>query len=140
MTKPDLAALSAAATQGEWRYRPMPYDDWGVVKSSPIDGYSYVLAQFRDPRRDDEETLNQHRRDKTDPWGDNAQFVCALVNEYRAGRLVHIDEGMRERVARAIDHELVWSVETDVLASSLTREEQLKVADAAIAAMKGGAK
>lgn len=128
-TNPDLAALSAAATPGPWRYRPMPYDDWGVVKSSPIDGYSYVLAQFRDPRRDDEETLNQHRRDKTDPWGDNAQFVCALVNAYRTGNLIQIDrEGMRERVIRAIAN-----------ANGSPHLEDWEIdADAAIAAILGG--
>lgn len=138
MTNPDLAALSAAATQGEWRYRPMPYDDWGVVKSSPIGGYSYVLAQFRDPRRDDEETLNQHRRDKTDPWGDNAEFVCALVNEYRAGRLVQIDEGMRERVAEVIAPEVFSCPRINL--NKPAYDKAYERADAAIAAMMGGAK
>jgi hypothetical protein len=52
-------------------------------------------------------------------------------------QLVWIGPDAVERVARAIDHQLVWEIEADVLASSLTREEQIKVARAAIAALKG---
>jgi len=51
------------------------------------------------------------------------------------GKLVLIDDGAVDRVARAIDHELVWEIETDVLAASLTREEQIKVARAALSAL-----
>lgn len=116
MTNPDLAALSEAATQEalseEGRY------------------FSDTLCDLASCAHGDTGEFN-HRAD--------GPFIAALWNAYRAGNLVQIDrEGMRERVARAIDHELVWSVETDVLAASLTREEQLKVADAAIAAILGG--
>ena len=103
-----LAALSEAATQGVWRYRPMPYDDWGIVKSSVQEnGYSYVLAQFRDPDKLDEETLSQHRAAKTDPWSGNAQFVVALVNAYRANQLVLIGPDAVAQVARAMCEAIV---------------------------------
>jgi len=62
--------------------------------------------------------------------------AMALRHAYRrTGKLVLIDDGAVERVARAIDHELVWEIETDVLAASLTREEQIKVARAALSAL-----
>lgn len=111
MPNNDLAALSAAAT-------------WCGKKPLVLECVEGGIWQLRLIFGEGDDACRAMRQ-----WSD----------EYRAGRLVQIDGGMRERVARAIDHELVWSVETDVLASSLTREEQLKVADAVIAAM-GGAK
>ena len=71
MTAPDLAALSAAATPGKW------YADcdqvWEVNGPQICDTVAPNLCE-------------------------NAAFIVSLVNEYRAGRLVQIDEGMRERV------------------------------------------
>ena len=61
-----------------------------------------------------------------------------IVSRMQSEGLVLINrEGMRERVADAMDYELAWTVENDVLAASLTREEQLDLADTAIAAMLG---
>lgn len=132
MTNPDLAALSEAATQGPWKKGAKRNCDIDIIGKPTWPCTRYGKKGEWDVAVVTElENVKEQRA--------NAAFIVALVNEYRAGNLVQIDEGMRERVARAIDHELVWSVETDVLAASLTREEQLKVADAAIAAM-GGAK
>lgn len=86
MTNPDLAALSAAATQGEWRIRVGPRDDENTCDLA-ICGDIFVLADFHGPQYP-----HQHP---------NAALIVNLVNEYRAGRLVQIDEGMREATARA---------------------------------------
>lgn len=87
-----LAALSEAATQGAWTYRPLEYDDWGIIRGEEDDRWGWVsrpiIAQFRG--RHDEGELNEHRRAKTDPWKDNPLFVCALVNAYRTGQLVPV--------------------------------------------------
>lgn len=81
-----LRDLHEAATPGDWAYRPDPFDDWGIVKSPPDrpEGFEYdlrcVLAQFRDPRRLDDDVLAEHRSAKTDPWQANAELVVYLRN------------------------------------------------------------
>ena len=106
MTNPDLAALSAAATQGE------------------ADRAYYGSGTLRP-----EETT----------------FHTALVNAYRSGNLVQIDEGMRERVAKAMcraDPEVHMGDASGVVEQRVQHEwkHYLDAADAAIAAMMGGAK
>lgn len=59
-------------TPGPWEYRNREYDDWGVVRAG-----NCILCQVRDPNALDEETLNRHRRGKTDPWEANARLVSA---------------------------------------------------------------
>src|SRR5574343_560425 len=84
----ELERLLAAATEGPWEYRPDEFDEWGVVKSPPREVGNYepplilrtVLAQMRDDRRLDEDTLNEHRRAGTDPWEANARLVVFLRN------------------------------------------------------------
>lgn len=129
MTAPDLAALSAAATQGEWRTdcaeHDMPYQDIRLksgrrniatigIDDAPVHDFNYAQNA-------------------------NAALITALVNEYRAGRLVQIDEGMRERATLGIWHKL-GQIEESARAGQLTMEEVANLADAAIAAMMGGAK
>ena len=87
-----LKALNAKATQGVWAYRPVEYDDWGVVRGDEVDmGWEWkprpVIAQFRGHQ--DAEELAQHRIEGTDPYGPDAVFTVTLVNAYRAGDLVH---------------------------------------------------
>ena len=88
----DLKSLSAAATQGSWDYRPLEHDDWGLIRSPEVDfGWEWkprpIIARFC-YGVDDEETLNRHRREKTDPYKNDAVFTCAVVNAYRAGEVV----------------------------------------------------
>ncbi len=136
MTNPDLAALSAAATCTLADCPP------GLFWCGDTLGFkSEYTTTLENPRRYQCDAYVVASGEYFHGGARNtAERAALIVRPVSAGRLVQIDEGMRERVARAIDHELMWSVETDVLAASLTREEQLKVADAAIAAMKGGAK
>jgi hypothetical protein len=65
------AALDGV-TPGPWLYRPLHYDDWGLVKA---DGF--VLCQARDPNAIDGTTLAEHRVNGTDPWRANGQFIAA---------------------------------------------------------------
>ena len=87
MTAPDLAALSAAATQER---NDRKYYNSGVDIGRAV-----------------------------------PHFHAALEAAYRAGRLVLIDEGMRERVAVAIS------------GAPFPSAASIRKADAAIAAMKG---
>jgi hypothetical protein len=114
MTNTDLAALSDAATQGEWRY------------------YRSAFASGTSIRASDE--LTAEGLCLCDQA--NAAFIVALVNAYRSGDLVLIDrEGMRERVAKAICKQRHGH-----LRGYKGREELYeREADAAIAAITGRA-
>lgn len=82
---PDLAALSAAATQGEWIARDF-------CQSPATPKYPAFDTVKITPQRT---TLGSLKRADGD-------FIVALVNAYRTGNLVQIDrEGMREVLARA---------------------------------------
>lgn len=70
-----LAALSEAATQGEWRVRVGPRDDQDTCDLA-ICGDIFVLAHFNGPQY-----AHQHP---------NAAFIVALVNAYRTGQLVPV--------------------------------------------------
>lgn len=106
MTNPDLAALSAAATKGQW----VP----NVVGNGAFSTFDHmpVLAG---------KTFD-------------VELCCALVNAYRTGNLVQIDEGMRERVW----HEYRFQAACHRYAHEGGSSEA--IAAAAIAAMMGGAK
>ncbi|HEX8555249.1 MAG TPA: hypothetical protein VF695_11125 [Sphingomonas sp.] len=81
MTTPDkarLAELLAMATPGPWAYRPQQFDDWGVIRTTVgNDGWFPLVAQARNLSDADP---SEHRRDKTDPAGPNAQLIVAAVN------------------------------------------------------------
>jgi hypothetical protein len=97
MAKDQLAALDRAATQGVWRIGN--------------GGYAHG-AEFEIRTADDDDLYITGI-----PWGDdqydpgiprynaaraNAALIVALVNAYRTGKLVLIDDGAVERVARAM--------------------------------------
>lgn len=98
-----LAALAEKVTPGEWTYRPEPeYDDWGILRMAPdAEGWRPVILQARDPRYLDEECLAEHRRAKTDPWRDNAEFI-ALCFTHKATILQSLAElgALREALER----------------------------------------
>lgn len=117
----ELERLLAAATPGEWAYRPDEYDDWGIVKSAPREVGNYdppfimrgVIGQFRDPDARDEDTLKEHRRNGTDPWYANASLIVAARNslpamiaeirELRAEN-ARLKEDVRRQTSLANDH------------------------------------
>lgn len=64
-------------TPGPWKYRPLPLDDWGIVRAD-----DYVICQARDPNVWKEDDLSTHRRNKTDPWEANARLISAAPELY----------------------------------------------------------
>lgn len=97
-----LEGLYAAATPGEWRYRPDRYDDWGFVRAE--DG-SIALRGY--PGHDvDEAELDEHRRQKTDPHGPNALFAVAAHESFpallAAARALSAEKAAREEAERKL--------------------------------------
>jgi len=140
----DLKALSDAATQGEWEYRPNEYDDWGVVRG-PVNGEYQLrpwIAQFKRAPYEGAE-LAKHRENGTDPWAGNALFVTALVNEYRAGTIgdtaaaekAGYARGLREAAAVAKDRE--YSFKSGLCAEFNTWNDACRVIAAGILAKLG---
>lgn len=67
-------------TEGKWEYRPNQYDDWGIVK----DCSGRIVAHARYDLDETEESLNGHRRNKTDPAQANGQAIAALPDMIEA--------------------------------------------------------
>lgn len=107
----DLAALSAAATQGEWCNYKSSYGKAVSIRASDAltaEGIALIGPQ-------------------------DAAFIVPLVNAYRTGNLVQINrEGMRERVQRAICAAIMGPQFSPI------GDEFQAEADAAIAAILGG--
>jgi hypothetical protein len=78
--------MSTGFTPGPWLYRPHEYDDWGYVRCQPDDVLKMggIICQARDPAVSDEEQLNEHRRNGTDPWAANAHLIAAAPSLYEA--------------------------------------------------------
>jgi hypothetical protein len=55
-------------------------DDWGWIR----DAEGMIAATARGQNDDDEKTLDDHRRDGTDPYGANAAFIVRAVNSHDA--------------------------------------------------------
>lgn len=130
-TTTDLAALSEAATPGTWGALKgvEASDDMRCGITAKRGNLDYLVATIE----------NGAPGDFCDTEYANAAFIVALVNEFRAGRLVQIDrEGMRERVAKDLclamgddpDREGPWLEWWEKSAYGVG-------ADAAIAAMLG---
>ena len=121
MDKEQLAALDRAATQGE------------LIDLATLPDQIQSLRNHADERRG-KGWLKSAANLEASAY--LIETLAAEVAKYRTGKLVLIDDGAVERVAQAIDHQLVWEIEADVLASSLTCEEQIKVARAALSALR----
>ncbi len=118
----DLAALSAAATQGEWQVAA-----WYRNSGTPDE----LCGGFIEADDSPTGVIDENWMQGSESLSRDLDFIVALVNAYRTGNLVQIDrEGMRERVAGAIS--------TCPPMSSKHPQESLPMADAAIAAILGG--
>lgn len=88
MDKDQLAALDRAATQGVWNHL----------------GYCGQDGNIQGPRQEQIASLSS-AWGKSDQTGHqcfaNAAFIVALVNAYRTGKLVLIDDGAVERASNA---------------------------------------
>lgn len=71
-------AMKTEHTPLPWSIRPQELDDWGVVRGS--NGNISCLA--RSPEYFDDDTLNEHRKNKTDPTLANAALIVRAVNSY----------------------------------------------------------
>ena len=75
-----LAALSEAATQGEWKATPYYYEGGDGSTKRLIDtGFMDTIAEVRMGHEDIEGSIDA-----------NAAFIVALANAYRTGQLVPV--------------------------------------------------
>lgn len=80
----ELRSLVAKATPGPWAYRPREFDDWGFIRVAQADaeGWQPIVALGRaGPVESDHD---EHRRNKTDPYGPNAELIVAAINHLPA--------------------------------------------------------
>ena len=61
-----------------WSVRPQELDDWGIIRGS--NGHLACIA--RQPVYNDDESLNEHRKNKTDPSHANAALIVRAVNSF----------------------------------------------------------
>lgn len=71
-------------TPTPWHYRPHKYDDWGWIRATPEPGETIgvTVAMAKSGKYEDEDALNEHRRNKTDPYGANAKYIVDAVNSH----------------------------------------------------------
>lgn len=91
--RPDLKTLSDAAAKGPWQYRPYKFDDWGMIRGGAID--TDFIGTINPPVAVSsavwgDRDYDQHRSAGTDPMRANGEFIVAVVNAYREGRLVEV--------------------------------------------------
>ena len=105
MTNPDLAALSEAATQGPWKKGAKRNCDIDIIGKP-----TWPCTRYGKKGEWDVAVVTELENVKEQQA--NAALIVALVNEYRAGRLVQIDEGIRERVKAALlkEEKANWNV------------------------------
>ena len=59
-------------TPGPWQYRPAEYDDWGWVRGAS----GALVACARSGDYLTEAMLDEHRRNKTNPYEGNARLIA----------------------------------------------------------------
>lgn len=93
----EIERLLAAATPGEWQYRPVEDDDWGWIRSERQDGIHPIVAMARAGRRMTDEQLAEHRRNGTDPYDGNARLIAAAPAALRSliARLRTLEAALR---------------------------------------------
>lgn len=85
-------------TPGPWAYRPQKYDDWGYVRGpEQDDGFQPFICQAKDMRAMDDDVLNEHRRNGTDPWEANARLIAAAPD------LLAASESMERALLQMMD-------------------------------------
>lgn len=95
MTNPDIAALSAAATQGEWQVAA-----WYHNSGTPDERCGGFIEADDSPTG----VIDENWMQSSESLSRDLDFIAALVNAYRSGNLVQIDrEGMRERATTLVD-------------------------------------
>lgn len=78
-TGTNFEELRKGLPEGPWHYRPNKHDDWGVVRGRPDDvGFSAVIAVARVNYEITNETLAEHRANKTDPCESVGRAIAAI--------------------------------------------------------------
>ena len=94
----ELEALLAKVMPGPLEYRPYEHDDWGFIRGPERDticGPSKpIVAIAREGGTESDH--DEHRRNKTDPYGPNAELIVAAVNALP--RLLNTIRDLRARV------------------------------------------
>lgn len=142
----ELRKLCDAATSGPWRYRPDPFDDWGIVRGP--DDYVVAVARYQTAGLT-EDQLNQHRRNRTDPAGPDALLIVAARTalpealDTIEAQAAEIERLKKERDEAQRDHtDMMWQRRRaeeqceDVEAECAHLREALRVADE-LAASRG---
>jgi hypothetical protein len=78
MTPEALAEIrerADKATPGPWLYRPRIIDDWGSVRAG-VDGYHVAISRDGDGIGADQKAMDEHRKNKTDPYEPNGRFIA----------------------------------------------------------------
>lgn len=71
----EYKEMMECATKGPWVVRPDKYDDWGVIK----DKRGFIVANAKNPDIGYCD-FDKFRRDGTDPYQNNANFIAASRN------------------------------------------------------------
>ena len=91
----NLKALSDAACEGPWLYRPDKYDDWGIIRGGVVQsehiGPIHPAVARSNAAWGQLDNFDAHRAAGTDPMEPNGRFIVELVNAYREGRLVEVN-------------------------------------------------
>lgn len=125
MTNPDLAALSAAATQGEWQVAA-----WYRNSGTPDE----LCGGFIEADDTPTGVIDENWMQDSESLSRDLDFIVALVNAYRTGNLVQIDrDGLRAKLSR-----LFKRYHRDTCYPQASDAEVGFFADAAIAAILGG--
>lgn len=105
-----LRDLSEKAPKGPWDLRPQEYDDWGVIRAQPFEGFPYREIVLLARGYDDEAEKSRARKEDRQPERCEAisAFIVALVNAYRDGSLIH-RSALAEDTARAAEVSLPLS-------------------------------
>lgn len=64
-----------------WAHGVKSFDDWGFIRCVAT-GRLVAIARAGLNSPLSEEDLNEHRRNKTDPYGDVAELICRAVNAH----------------------------------------------------------
>lgn len=75
-----LRDLLAKAPGRPWFYRPDRFDDWGFIRGGELSdlGMLPIVALGREGGVESDH--DEHRRNKTDPYGPSAELIVAAVN------------------------------------------------------------
>ena len=124
-----MKALAAKATPGPYTYRPLPQDDWGMVRDN-ADKKLVAIARAGRPLTESEK--EEHCDKGSDPYRSNAVFFAACDPQTISSLIDEVLELRRasEDMAKALEHivkydrdEIRHTVEVDPAGNTYEIEE-----------------